>query len=217
MKRFNTIRPIYQWTISIVFSILLILLLGWWIQVVSSNKFLCLLIFGMVPIIQFLITPLLTCLKLYHYYSPMVVSFGNNKVIDLHNGTSFDYLMDMRNVKPGIDWKRKMLIHYLKAFIAIINKMETGQMDKSITVRGSSYFISNRSAEKIGFTIHKAAFAEKINIVLNYFDLIWMYSLANGAIMLPNLKDIKTVKIDGESLIKKKGDITTLLDYLNKK
>ncbi len=216
MKRFYSIKPQYQWLISAACTIVLFLLLIWWVALVSQNKEMMILIFIMVPLIQFLLTPLFTKLRLYTYYSPMVVSFGNTpNVIDLHNGTSFDYLMDMRGVKTGVPWKKKMLKHYLNVLLHIIEQIESGHLSQNTFIRGSSYFISKRSAQKLGFTIHKTSLAEKINIVLNYVDLIWMYSLSNGKLIFPNLHHIKTVRISGTLLVEKKNVILKVLRFVD--
>ena len=215
MKRFNKLNKVLQWGISISFGIILIFILLVWIKTVSESKSWMLLIFIMVPVIQFLITPLFTLLNFYRYYSPMVVSFGNNKkVIDLHNGTSFDYLLEMSNIKAGVKWKKKMLYFYLNALLKIIAQVENGELTRSTVVRGSSYFLSERSAKKLGFSTTKTSIPEKINIVLNYFDLIWMYSLTHGKLIFPDLTNINTVRITGIELVKQKQKITDLLNRL---
>ena len=116
MKKFIDLHLGIKWTITLISLLILVYILNWWIVLVSNNSvFGILLIFIIVPLIQFLITPLFTLLKLYTYYSPMLVVFGsNNRVIDLHNGTSFDYLFEMRKIKPGIQWERQMLSYYLQ-------------------------------------------------------------------------------------------------------
>ncbi|RED92994.1 hypothetical protein [Marinoscillum furvescens] len=215
MKRFNQLNVVLQWFVSLSFGILLLLLSFYWIQTVSESKIWMVLIFLMVPIIQFLITPLFTVLNLYTYYSPMVVSFGNNKrYIDLHNGTSFDYLMDMSHVKPGIAWRNKMLHNYLSALLKIIHQMEHEGLSNHTTIRGSSYFLSQRSGEKLGFKVSNASLLEKLNIALNYLDLIWMYSLTNGKLTFPNLRTISTVSTSGSELITRKQRIMDLVNRL---
>jgi hypothetical protein len=145
----------------------------------------------------------------------MVVSFGNNKrIIDLHNGTSFDYLLKMSNIKAGIKWKNKMLFFYLNALLKIISQIENGNLTNSTIIRGSSYFLSERSAKKLGFSIHKTSMIEKFNIALNYFDLIWMYSLTNGKLTFPNLTKITTVRITGAELVQSKQKILGLANRL---
>lgn len=141
----------------------------------------------------------------------MVVSFGNNqKTIDLHNGSSFDYLTKMSHVQPGIEWKNKMLYYYLSALLNIIHDIENKKLSPDISIRGSSYFLSQRSADKLGFTVNKTSFIEKLNISLNYIDLIWMYSLSNKKLSFPDLKNMTTVKTNAADLLKAKNTIMAL-------
>lgn len=215
MKRFSRLNKVFQWVISILFGIILIFILSVWIKTVSMSKSWMLLIIIIVPIIQFLITPLFTLVNLYTYYSPMVVSFGNNeRFIDLHNGTSFDYLMEMSNIKPGIKWKNRMLYYYLEALLNIISKIENGYLSSTTIIRGSSFFLSERSTKKLGFSVTKTSIIEKFNIALNYFDLIWMYSLTNGKLTFPDLTNINTIRITGIELVKQKQKLLDLLNRL---
>lgn len=212
MKRFYGLNKVFQWMISISFGIILIFILSVWVKAMIGSKIWILLIMIIVPIIQFLITPLLTILNIYNYYSPMIMSFGKNKkVIDLHNGTSFNYLLEMSKIKPGVKWKNKMLFFYLNALIKIISKVENGDLTKSTIIRGSSYFLSERSAKKLGFSVTKTSMSEKFNIALNYLDLIWMYSLANGKLTFPDLTNINTIRITGIELVKQKQTLLNLL------
>ena len=216
MKRFNKLHLIVKWFIAISCVTILLILSNWWIEIVSNAKIWMLLIFIMVPVIQFLITPICTLLNIYQYYSPMVLVVGNNKrILDLHNGTSFDYLLEMSKTKPGTKWKKKMLYFYLSALYKIIQQVEDNKIADSIVIRGSSYFLSKRSADKLVFTSNRTSFVEKLNIVLNYFDLVWMYSLSNGKLTFPNLANIHTVRITGAELLKKKEVIVNLLNRLN--
>lgn len=215
MKRFNSLIKVIKWGISISFGIILVFILSIWIRMVSESKIWMLLIIIMVPVIQFLITPLFTLLNFYRYYSPMVVSFGNNKkVIDLHNGTSFDYLLEMSKIKAGIKWRNKMLFFYLNALLTIISQIEKGNLTNDTIIRGSSYFLSERSAKKFGFSVNKTSMIEQFNIALNYFDLIWMYSLTNGKLTFPNLTKITTVRITGAKLVQRKHKILGLANRL---
>ena len=111
-KRFHTYGVTTQWLIAVSGAVILSVLLWGWVRLVDDSAVWSLAIFLVVPAIQFLATPLFTVLGWYTYHSPMVVSFGGSKrVIDLHNGSSFDYLLEMRGVRPGAAWKQTMMRH----------------------------------------------------------------------------------------------------------
>lgn len=55
---------------------------------------------------------------------------------------------------------------------------------------------------------------EQINIGLNYADLIWMLSLANGSLTFLNLTTITTVRTTKSELIKRKQKIIALATRL---
>jgi hypothetical protein len=58
----------------------------------------------------------------------------------------------------------------------IIDKIESGEMPVSITVQGSSYFLSRSSAERLGFSVSGTSVFVKFNVLLNYLDLLWTYT-----------------------------------------
>ena len=213
MKKYLQLPVVVRWSIALGFILALGILLFWWVALVNESFVWSLLFPILVPVIQFLVTPLLMLIGFYKYFSPMVVSMRPTRtVIDLHNGTSFDYLFEMQGVKPGLPWKKTMMRHYLTALQTIIHKIELDKLPESVTIRGSSYFLSERSAKKLGFSIRKTGLAEKLNIYANYVDLIWMYSLANGALTWPDLTNVSTVRISGTELVRNKQKITHLLN-----
>jgi hypothetical protein len=218
MKKFIDLHLGIKWTITLISLLILVYILNWWIVLINNSVIGILLIFIIVPLIQFLITPLFTLLKLYTYYSPMLVVFGsNNRVIDLHNGTSFDYLFEMRKIKPGIQWERQMLSYYLQGLIEISNQIECNRISKSVVIRGSSYFISHKTATRLNFEVVETSILEKINIFLNYIDLFWTYSLSKGKIVFPKLTKIKTVRTTGQLLSQNKQKIIDMENHLNKR
>jgi hypothetical protein len=148
----------------------------------------------------------------------MLLVFNPSKTkYDLHNGTSFDYLLVFSNTKMGLKLKNQILQYYLVGLLRIIEDIEQNQLPDTIEISGSSYFFSERTATNLGFQISKATFAEKTNILFNYLDLLWMYSIANGKLRFPNLNQIKKAKITGAQLIKNKSKFEQLNTYLNKK
>ena len=216
MNKFSDFPIAIQWGVAILFSIILLIILDWWGNLIDQSVLAFLPIFIMVPLLQFLTTPLFRLLKVYTYLSPMLLVFAANKrSLDLHNGTSFDYFFNMKGVKPGKSWQNKMLSFYLEGLLEIIYKIEHEALPETVIIRGSSYFFSERTAHKLGFEVIKTSLPEKINIVFNYLDLLWMYSLSKGKLTFPNLKNIKTVKTNGTNLVSKKQKLLELKEFID--
>jgi hypothetical protein len=216
MNSFYKLNISLQWIISLMMLAILILMFIAWLKLIDISFSFYLLIFIFTPFLQFLLTPILTLLGVYSYLSPMLLVYNaNQKVYDLHNGTSFDYLMVMTLNSGSIPFKKKMLIYYLEGLLKIIDKIEKEALPETLIIRGSSYFFSERTARRLGFTISKPKSTEKLNIWLNYIDLTWMYSLANGKFTLPQVSKLKTAEITAAELVRQKKGLQRLVDYLS--
>lgn len=69
------------------------------------------------------------------------------------------------------------------------------ELSETVIIRGSSYFLSKSSAVKLGVSRSETSFLEKLNILLNFLDLIWIYSLTIGELTFPSLGNIHAVRI----------------------
>lgn len=217
MNKFYKLPKWMQWVIALLMMAVFLLIFLIWMFFINQSGLHYLWVFFIVPLLQFLATPFFTKLKVYQYLSPMLLVYSaNEKRYDLHNGTSFDYLMVMKNIKPGALWQKKMLMYYVQGILEIISRIENNTLPKSVTVRGSSYFFSESTARRMGFKTSKTGLFEKFNLVLNYLDLLCFYSLAKGKLVFPNLFKIKTASITGEDLLKNKDYLNKLMNYLSK-
>ena len=164
-----------------------------------------------VPISQFLYTPIFKLTGGYTYYSPMLLGYmANEKQIDLHSGTGFDYLFVFRNCKPGIELRNKLLAYHLEGLLQLISLIENKQVSESVTIVGTSYFFNDRTLQKLGFQIEKAPTFYRVNLFINFIDLCWMYSLSRGKVFMPALWDAKKASIRGGELLTQKATLENL-------
>ena len=168
-----------------------------------------------VPISQFLYTLLFTLTGGYTYYSPMLLGYmSNEKQIDLHSGTSFDHLFVLRNCKPGIELRNRLLAYHLEGLLYLISLIENKQIPESVTLVGTSYFFNDRTLKRLGFQIEKASTFYRANLFLNFIDLFWMYSLSRGKVSMPALWKAKKARIQGAALVAQKVNLEVLYGRL---
>lgn len=176
------------------------------------------LVFILTPLCQFLIAPTMKLTGVYRYVSPMLLIYAaNDKKYDLHNGTSFDYLFVYRSRYSSGEWQNVLLQFYIDGLLCIIEKISSGKVPETVEVRGSSYFFSDRTARKMGFELSRTGSSEKFNIIINYLDLLWMYSLSKGGLRFPKLSNVKTASTTGKVLVEHKDVLLRMKAILVKR
>lgn len=215
MNRFYNIPKILLWPLVCILMFLggMPLGLSLTFAILNSPLFLFFTPFA-IPLAIFSITPLLKQIGLYHYYSPMLLAIINKKKIDLHNGTSFDYLFVMKFSDYGYKAQKKLLKYFLEGLLKLIVDIESGKIPKDIIIEGTSYFFSINTVNKFGFTLLEPKFSHRLNFIFNFLDLFWMYSYSKGKISLPKIFDIKRAMTNGENLCNQKSKIETLLSKI---
>jgi hypothetical protein len=109
-----------------------------------------------------------------------------------------------------------MLSYFLEGLLRIVERIEATELPKSVIIQGNSYFFSGKTASKLGFSLSETNIAVRINLLVNYFDLTWMYSLSQGRIAFPKIGDVKTAEITGSCLVMNKHKLIRLNSFLNK-
>jgi hypothetical protein len=193
-----------------------VIVITFWFDLTTSKTEYYLLLPLIISLFHLTTPPLFRFFGLYKYLSPMLlVNNPTKSQYDLHSGTSFDYLINIsRFRKHGV--KRILLKDYLIGLLKIIEKVENGSLPESVTIKGSSYFFSESTAHRFGFSVVTATMGERLNAVINYLDLIWMYSLANKKLTFPNLSKMKRATIKGNILLSKKQKIQEILSRIEK-
>ena len=171
-----------------------------------------------IPIGQFSVTPLFRLIGVYKYYSPMLLGYmANDRQIDLHSGGSFDYLFVMRKYIAGIEIRTKILLYHIEGLIKIIELIENKSILETVNIVGTSYFFNDRTLGKVGFDIKNPSIFYRLNLFLNFIDLIWMYSLSQGKLSIPKLWNAKKASISGYKLIESKKVIEDLYDKMKRR
>lgn len=218
MNDFYKLPKVLQWLLA-----LLLLVSGFFpalalIELGYAHPIAYLLIIFYVPIGQFSFTPFFTLLGVYRYYSPMLLGYTpSDTQIDLHSGGSFDYLFVMRKYKSGIEWRNKLLLFQLEGLKKIIQLIEDKVVPESVNLVGTSYFFSNRTVQRIGFELTEPSLFYRINLFVNFLDLFWMYSLAQGKWSIPKVWQAKKVQITGQKLVEHKVQLEALYNNLSSK
>lgn len=170
------------------------------------------------PIGQFTSTSLYALTGIYKYYSPMLLGYMANDIqIDLHSGTSFDYLFVLTKRKRGVALRNRILTYHLEGLLNIIAQIEKGAIPKTVNIIGTSYFFNEKTITKFGFRLEEPTLFYRINLLLNFIDLTWMYSLAQGKFAIPTLWKVKKASTTGSELVEKKAIIQALYDRLSAK
>ena len=217
MNKFYNQNIILQWAIALLMLIVPFVILASLMKFHQDYTIAYILILIVPSSIQFFGAPIAKLSGLHKYLSPMLlVISASDKKYEIHNGTTFDYLMVMYNVKSGPEFSKKMLIYYLDGLLKIIEKIETNELSENVLIQGSSYFFNERTAKKLGFKLSKTNVAVKINMLVNYLDLIWMYSLSQGRLTFPNLINMQTVSVKGKHLVMKKTKLNELRLFLSR-
>lgn len=214
MNKFYTTNEKVQWAAGVLMMLLLIVCIAIWFYLIDNLLLKFLMIFILIPIYLFLSTPIMTLTKKYNYVSPMLMYIKKEDgTLELHSGTSFDYLFVMVKIRPGINWKNKMLHYYIVGLAQIVDKIKNGEIPETSMIKGTSYFMRNSITRKLGFNISEPEEMDKVNFFLDYLDLFWMYSLSNGKIQFPKFRNLRKAEISSRQLMKSENKLIEYIEY----
>lgn len=211
MSRFYDLPKLVQWIIAIV---LMVGGLGFILPIMKLSYGLLLLPI-VAPLINLVSVPFLRLVGVYKYLNPYVLSsVQNDKKYDLHNIFTFDYLVNFKWADRGRKVQRTLLVHYFKALLTIVERIEGNQLSPEVEIIGHSYFFSNRTAEKLGFAVSNAGFFWVFNSAVQFIELTYLYSFSQGKWAIPKFWKVKRAKIIGSDLVKKKEVLERLVEKL---
>ncbi|MDO5523499.1 MAG: hypothetical protein Q4G48_05575 [Bacteroidia bacterium] len=151
--------------------------------------------------------------KLIYHSSLFLSEKPQNKVIKIHGGTLFDYVFVIDRNMNGKQRVMFILGQYLEGLSNLIERYAKEDYENLI-VRGTSYIVNVRTAERLGFTINETDFLQKIILIYNYFNILLANSIANGKLSFPKLSNTKTFEAKLSELIERKEYLRSLSEKL---
>ena len=214
MNKFYQLPVLVQWLIALLLIILGMSLFTVTMTALHPYGVLVLFPIGL-PLAHFALTPIFTLLGVYKYYSPLLLVYSPNTIkYDIHLGTSFDYLWVMRWGDKGLKTRKKIWRYFLEGLVNIMEEIEAGRLPETVKVEGTSYFFSTKTAERLGFALEKPSFSYRVNLVMNYVDLWWMYSFAQNRLAFPKVLNARKAVISGKDLVQRRAQFEQLVQRL---
>lgn len=211
MRKYYDLPKLVQWLLALV---LLVGGMAIMMPVIGSPYFLLILPIA-APILNFITVPFFRLIGYYKYLNPYVLStVQTNESYDLHNVFSFDYIVNFKWADRGKKVQKTLLSHYFKALLTIIQRIENKELPPSVKIVGHSYFFSDRTAERLGFTISKANIFWIINSALQFIELSYLYSFSQGKWAVPKFWKVKRAEIVGSDLVLQKEVLEGLVKRL---
>jgi hypothetical protein len=218
MNNFYNLPKTMQWTTAMLLLIIGFLPALFIIERGYSQPIFYSLFILYIPIAQFAYTPLFSLTGVYKYYSPMLLGYmANDKQIDLHSGSGFDYLIVMRKYKSGVELRNKLLMYHIEGLLQLIQLIENKSIPETVNIVGTSYFFNDRTLSKIGFDVVNPSMLYRINLFVNFIDLTWMFSLSKGKFLIPKFWKATKASISGARLVESKKDIEDLYDKMKRR
>lgn len=206
----------FQYVIGTFLALIFFASFFLWLGLMEASRIYLLCFPIVMSITQFATTPISRASGLYQYQSPMLLVYNaNDKVYDLHSGTTFDYLLHMKWADRGLVAQRKMLAYFIEGLLNIITKIEKGEIPETVKVVGTSYFFSERTAKKWGFKMAKPSAAYRLNLIMNGLDLFLLYSYAQNRWVFPKIWEAKKMEALGSDLVANKTYLEGLYNRLS--
>lgn len=148
------------------------------------------------------------------YYSPLFLAEKEKDgVISVHGGTLFDYVYVIDRQLSGKQRTNFILQGYLEGLLALIKECEALN-NPSIKVKGTSYILGKRTAERLGFAEVKTDFVQKVVLIYSYINLTLSHSIAKAQLSFPKLGNVRTFEADLCTLIDRKEFVLELREKL---
>jgi|GEM_PF-2445799 len=201
--RFFKLSRSTQWRLSILVALLgAVLILGSiFLSMYTQQPWLLLLLIPLYFVFaQLLDIPFGHLRGTIIHYSPMLLAQRHQGNYHIHTTTLFDQLFCLPDKQPHLSNQTQTMIWIIDGFIAFIQALKDAP---PCLIKGSTYFLSERRAQKLGFTITPADPFTRVILMLNYLNLILTMSITKGRLSFPRLDKVIGFEISSADLIAK--------------
>ncbi len=156
-------------------------------------------------ILRWATTPILRKAGFYTYYAPLffIQPFGRNQC-EIHLGTTWD-LMWARQLTA-----RVLMSNLVQGVSGIVADAKKGRLERTLKLRATTYFLSEQTLLKYGFTVRQPNVLEYVAFLGNYVEVCILRSIVAGR---PQLVDIRQVRM-AETTLQQLVDRETLVGPL---
>ena len=119
----------------------------------------------------------------------------------------FDYYFVIDRKMNGAQRTNFIIQQYVEGLLSFL---EAHKDDTRLKIRGTSYIINERTAEKMGFEMVETDILRKALLMYNYFNVLVSNSIAKNKLSFPNLKKTRTFEADISRLTERKEYIERL-------
>jgi hypothetical protein len=172
-----------------------------WVRLLGTVVVLVLCAIVAFRILRCLSTPLLRRLGLYRYYSARLMAMPAPSGLQLHLGTSFDFLR-AKDVSP-----RDSLRHLADGLLAICAAVERGELPSSTVLTGTTYFFREATLRRFGLRPHEPGPLQWTLACVAWLETSLLLSLARGAPTLVRLERLFAVRFTAAELLKRRRSI----------
>lgn len=192
----------------ILFSFLIFWITGFYLIVII------LFCIGLSIIAPFFDTPSLKKSGKLTYHSLLFLSeIPKNGILKIHGGTLFDYVFVIEKKMNGKQRTNFIIQQYLQGLLNLIEENKNSS-DDNLIIRGTSYMINDKTAQRIGFRVIDTDFIQKLILIYNYSNILISFSIAKGKLSFPNLKETKTFETTLRDLVHREKYLMDLNEKL---
>ncbi len=171
-----------------------------------------LLLLPLIPVLEsLLLTPLYRLNGRFVYYSTTLFVTRSDKGLQLHAGTLYDYLTLLRRHRLGRTMQRKLTQQLLQGLLGLCDDIAQGHIPPDTVVSATSYFFSDRSASRLGFSAADVSVTERFNLMTAALSLAVRLSISKGRVSWPDLNKIRQMQTTAANLLAHRATIERLL------